>query len=200
MRSLSTRLFVCGLAALLLGASCMVAQAAAKHTAPTEAEVKAAKAAGTVKVLISTVKGDMTVELYGKDAPLTVANFVKLIKAKYYDGLTFHRVESDPAFTLIQGGDPHGDGSGGPGYTIKLEISKKLRHVKGALAMARTQDPDSAGSQFYICRDSIPMLDDKYAVFGKVIKGLEAANKIQVGDKIKKVTMITAKTKKAKKA
>ena len=198
MSTISTRLAVCCFAALLLGACLVQAAPAKKYTAPTAAEIKAAKTAGTRKILISTVKGDMTVELYGKDAPLTVANFVKLIKAKFYDGLTFHRVESDPAFSLIQGGDPNGDGSGGPGYSIKLEVSPKLLHVKGALAMARTQDPDSAGSQFYICRVATPMLDGQYAVFGKVIKGLDVANKIKVGDKIKKVTLLTAKSTKAK--
>ena len=156
---------------------------------PTKAEIAAAKKAGTQRAVISTVRGDMTVELYGADAPGTVANFVKLVKAKLYDGLTFHRVESDPQFSLIQGGDPEGNGAGGPGYGIDREISPKLRHVKGALAMARSQDPNSAGCQFYICRVAIPQLDDQYAVFGKVVKGLEAADKIQVGDKITRITM-----------
>ena len=194
MKHVSTRLVICGLALLVLGAICFAADAK-KLTAPTDAEVQATKAAGTRKIIVSTAKGDMTIELYGKDAPLTVCNFVKLIKAKYYDGLTFHRVESNPGFKLIQGGDPNGDGTGGPGYTIKLEISDKLKHVAGALAMARTQDPDSAGSQFYICREAIPQLDGQYAVFGKVIKGLDVAGKIAKGDKIKKITLVVAKKK-----
>ena len=104
--------------------------------APTQAEVDAAKAKGTQTAVIKTAKGTMEAELYGADAPLSVANFVKLAKAKYYDGLTFHRVETNEGFQLIQGGDPNGDGSGGPGYEILREISPKLRHVEGALAMA----------------------------------------------------------------
>ncbi|MHB9132312.1 MAG: peptidylprolyl isomerase [Armatimonadota bacterium] len=154
--------------------------------APTEAEVAAAKKAGTRHAIIKTSKGTMEAELYGKDAPLTVANFVKLANAHFYDGLTFHRVE--PGF-VIQGGDPDGNGRGGPGYSIKLEIAPKLRHVEGALAMARADDPDSAGSQFYVTLASTPSLDDNYAVFGKVVKGLDVSKEIAIGDKIEKVTI-----------
>ncbi|MEI6521830.1 MAG: peptidylprolyl isomerase [bacterium] len=136
---------------------------------------------------IITDKGTMIVELYGKDAPKTVANFVKLARSNFYKGLNFHRVETDPAFRLIQGGDPNGNGSGGSKETIPLEISPKLRHWKGALAMARSQDRDSASSQFYICINAVNQLDDNYAVFGKVTKNLDAADKIVVGDKIKNI-------------
>jgi peptidyl-prolyl cis-trans isomerase B (cyclophilin B) len=138
----------------------------------------------TDHIVIKTVRGTMEAELYGKDAPETVKNFVKLIKMKFYDNLTFHRVESNPAFSLIQGGDPNGNGTGDSPWKIKLEISPKLRHWKGALAMARSNDPNSASCQFYICRVAIPQLNDGYAVFGKVTKGLEVADKIQVNDKI----------------
>lgn len=153
---------------------------------PTKADVDAAKAAGTRHATIKTARGTIVVELDGKDAPLTVANFVKLANAKFYDGLTFHRVE--PGF-VIQGGDPNGDGSGGPGYQIKREISPKLRHIEGALAMARSQDPDSAGSQFYITLAATPSLDDEYAVFGKVTKGMNVVKSIKVGDKITSITI-----------
>jgi len=138
----------------------------------------------TKHAVIKTAKGDIEVELYGKDAPITVDNFVKLAEKHFYKDLTFHRVEMAPDFRLIQGGDPKGDGSGGPGYSIKLEISPKLRHVKGAIAMARSDAPDSAGCQFYICIGDIPQLDDRYAVFGKVTSGLDVAGKIVKGDKI----------------
>jgi len=161
-----------------------------KYSAPTQAEVDAAKKAGTRKAIINTAKGTITAELYGDKAPLTVANFVKLAKAKFYDGLTFHRVENkDPKFALIQGGDPAGNGTGGPGYSIKLEIAKDLKHVEGALAMARSQDPDSAGSQFYITNVAIPQLDGQYAVFGKVTQNLDVSKKIAVGDKIISITI-----------
>ncbi len=156
------------------------------HAAPTQAEIDAAKKAGTQTVLINTERGLITVDLYGKDAPLTVANFVKLVKSHFYDGLTFHRVV--PGF-VIQGGDPAGNGSGGPGYAIKLEIAPSLTHVDGALAMARTNEPDSAGSQFYITLGAQHELDGQYAVFGKVVQGLDVVKKIQLGDKIVSIKM-----------
>jgi len=159
------------------------------YTAPTAEDIAAAKAAGTRRAVIETAKGNIALELYGADAPLTVANFVKLAQAGYYDGLTFHRVENNPGFQLIQGGSPRGDGIGGPGYAIKLEISPKLRHETGAVAMARTSDPDSAGGQFYITFCPIPFLDDKYAVFGKVIDGLDVVTQIRPGDAMVKVTV-----------
>lgn len=153
---------------------------------PSTAEIDAAKAAGTRRATIKTDKGDIVVELYGKDAPLTVANFVKLAKRNFYDGLTFHRVVEK---FVIQGGDPSGDGTGGPGYNIDLEISPKLRHVNGALAMARSGDPNSAGSQFYITLGEQPNLDDQYAVFGKVVAGGEVPAKIRMGDRIKDIVL-----------
>ncbi len=138
---------------------------------------------------IITDKGTMIVELYGKDAPKTVANFVKLARSNFYKGLKFHRVETSKEFRLIQGGDPNGNGSGGSKDNIPLEISPKLRHWKGALAMARAQDPNSASSQFYICINAVDQLNDNYAVFGKVIKNLDAADKIKVGDKMKNIVI-----------
>mgnify|MGYP001436940992 CR=1 FL=1 len=162
------------------------ARPATKHQPPTQQEIDAAKKAGTRAAVIKTARGDITVELYGKDAPLTVANFVKLAKAGFYDGLNFHRVE--PGF-VVQGGDPNGDGSGGPGYTINREISPTLRHVEGALAMARADDPNSAGCQFYITLAQTDFLDDAYAVFGKVITGMDVVKRISRGDRITSITV-----------
>ncbi|MBI5185323.1 MAG: peptidylprolyl isomerase [Nitrospinae bacterium] len=136
-------------------------------------------------VTLETSKGEITIELYPKNAPVTVANFLKLIGRKFYDGLTFHRYE--PNF-VIQGGDPKGDGTGGPGYTVKDEHQNGLIHVKGAVAMARTMAPNSAGSQFYICLEKIPHLDNQYTVFGQVVQGMDVALQLRAGDTMKKVT------------
>jgi len=155
-----------------------------QYAPPTKEEIEAARAAGTRKVVIKTASGDIAVELYGDKAPLTVANFVKLAQAGIYKNTTFHRVVQTPQFWIIQGGDPRGDGTGGPGYQIKLEISPDLKHEPGAIAMARSAAPDSAGCQFYIALNRIPHLDGQYAVFGKVVSGLENAQQIKQGDKI----------------
>jgi len=152
-----------------------------QYTAPTQAEVDKVRSDGVRTAIISTSKGNITVELYGTQAPLTVANFIKLAENKFYDGLLFHRVVSD---FIIQSGDPLGNGMGGPGYTINLEISPELSHVEGALAMARDSDPDSAGSQFYITLSQQTSLNRQYAVFGKVLRGMDVAKSITVGDKI----------------
>jgi cyclophilin family peptidyl-prolyl cis-trans isomerase/Na+-transporting methylmalonyl-CoA/oxaloacetate decarboxylase gamma subunit len=140
---------------------------------------------------IVTDKGNIVAELY-QDTPGGTNNFVTLAQNGYYDGLTFHRVE--PGF-VIQGGDPAGDGSGGPGYTIPAEINHL--HNKGALAWARTGDqinPEraSSGSQFYVTLDKTPFLDGGYSVFGQVIEGMDVAEKIAVGDKIQKIEISQA--------
>ena len=127
-----------------------------------------------------TTGGKMVAELYPEVAPNTVSNFISLIQKGFYDGLIFHRVI--PGF-MIQGGDPDGVGMGGPGYTIPGEFSSNgfansLRHSRGVLSMARTMDPDSAGSQFFIMVDDAPHLDGEYAAFGKVIEGMETADAI----------------------
>ncbi len=163
---------------------------------PTEPKAPAADVQKWTKAVIKTSKGDITVELYPKEAPLSVTNFVQLAKAGYYDGLTFHRVE--PGF-VIQGGDPTGSGSGGPGYTIAAELKgNPHKHEKGALAWARTGDqvnPErrSSGSQFYITLAPTPFLDNGYTVFGKTVSGFEVNDKIQRGDKIQKIEIIEAK-------
>jgi peptidyl-prolyl cis-trans isomerase B (cyclophilin B) len=132
--------------------------------------------------------GEFTIDFYGEDAPKTVENFVTLSKKGFYDGLTFHRVQPG---VLVHGGDPRGDGSGGPGYTIKAEFNKQ-KHVRGAVAMARLVSPDSAGSQFYVTLAPATELDGQYTVFGKVASGMDVVDKIALGDKIKTVKIVEA--------
>lgn len=124
--------------------------------------------------------GIIKAELYPNIAPNTVYNFISLINKGYYDGIVFHRVI--PGF-MIQGGDPNGIGTGGPGYSIKGEFTANgfkndLKHTRGVLSMARARDMDSAGSQFFIMVADAPHLDNQYASFGKVIEGMEVADKI----------------------
>lgn len=155
-----------------------------KTDTTTSKDKKDSKESNTV--IMKTSMGDMEIELFEKDAPLHVANFKKLVKSGFYEGLTFHRVI--PNF-MIQGGDPNSkdgdrsnDGQGGPGYTIPAEI--KAKHEKGSLAAARLGDAvnpkkESSGSQFYIVTGEASHLDGQYTVFGKVVKGLDVALKIQ---------------------
>jgi cyclophilin family peptidyl-prolyl cis-trans isomerase len=138
---------------------------------------------------IVTEKGTIKFELYEKEAPITTKNFIELAQKGFYDGLTFHRVESGEQLKLIQGGDPKGDGTGGSEKTIPLEINASLTHKKGAVGMARSQDPNSASSQFYILLGDAKFLDNNYAVFGQVIAGQDIAEKITKGDKMIKVTI-----------
>jgi peptidyl-prolyl cis-trans isomerase B (cyclophilin B) len=144
------------------------------------------------------------IELYPEIAPNTVNNFISLVKSGFYDGVIFHRVI--PGF-MIQGGDPEGTGMGGPDYSIKGEFSMNgfkndLKHDKGVISMARTMDPDSAGSQFFLMVAKAPHLDGQYAAFGKVIEGIEEADRIvkekrdyndkpKADQKMKKVTVDT---------
>ncbi len=140
---------------------------------------------------IKTSKGEIKIELDPSAAPQTVNNFVYLSTNGFYDGLTFHRVEPD---FVIQGGDPAGNGSGGPGYNIPPEI--KLPHVAGAIAMARRGGPPestpSSGSQFYITLAATPNLDGNYTAFGKTIAGMDVVKKIVIGDKIERVDIVEA--------
>jgi peptidyl-prolyl cis-trans isomerase B (cyclophilin B) len=122
----------------------------------------------------------ITIELYPKIAPNTVNNFISLIKKKFFDGLSFHRVIAD---FMIQGGCPEGTGAGGPGYRIKGEFlsnnfKNDLKHEKGVISMARSSEPDSAGSQFFIMHRYTQHLDGNYAAFGKVIEGMDEFNRI----------------------
>jgi peptidyl-prolyl cis-trans isomerase B (cyclophilin B) len=132
--------------------------------------------------------GEIKFDFFPEDAPKTVENFVTLARKGFYDGLTFHRVE--PGF-VVQGGDPQGNGMGGPGYKIKAEFNKQ-KHVRGAVAMARSNDPDSAGSQFYIVLAPANFLDGKYTVFGIVTSGMDVVDKVRVGDKMKSVKIVDA--------
>lgn len=135
---------------------------------------------------IETDKGSIVLELFEKDAPGTVANFEKLVKKGFYDGVAFHRVV--PNF-VIQGGCPKGDGTGGPGWSIKCETANNPRkHSRGALSMAH-RGKDTGGSQFFITHTATPHLDGVHTVFGQVTRGLEVVDAIRAGDRMKKVTI-----------
>jgi cyclophilin family peptidyl-prolyl cis-trans isomerase len=146
--------------------------------------------------VIETVKGDLVLELFVKDVPVTVNNFVFLARQGFYDNTTFHRVIPD---FMVQGGDPTGTGSGGPGYTFANEITTH-KHVAGALSMAHSDLPNSNGSQFFICYQAQPALDGNYSVFGQLIEGMDVLLNITPrdptqnpqfeGDKIIKITII----------
>ena len=134
----------------------------------------------TVNIVIDTNMGEIKAELYPDVAPVTVKNFVDLIKKGFYNGLTFHRVIEG---FMIQGGCPKGNGTGGPGYCIKGEfrengVKNDLKHERGVLSMARAMDPDSAGSQFFIMHETSPHLDGQYAAFGKVTDGMNVVDRI----------------------
>ncbi|MCM1162580.1 MAG: peptidylprolyl isomerase [Roseburia sp.] len=132
-------------------------------------------------VTITMENGDVIkAELYPKIAPISVNNFISLIQKNFYDGLIFHRVIKG---FMIQGGCPEGSGMGGPGYSIRGEFSSngyenQLKHTEGVLSMARSMQPDSAGSQFFIMHKTSPHLDGSYAAFGKVIEGMDVVNRI----------------------
>ncbi len=193
-------LFALALLAPALTALPGLAAAPKKHAAPKKV------VPGGPVVRMQTSKGLILIKLFPKDAPLSVANFEKLVNKGFYNGLKFHRIadlEGPGLGHIVQGGSPTSKtlpiddpsiGNGGPGYTIKGEfpsngVPNPLKHVTGAVAMARAGDPDSAGSQFYICTNPAPHLDGDYAVFGMVIKGLDVAKQLQVGDTMTKVTL-----------
>ena len=135
---------------------------------------------------IKTGKGPSTIELYPDEAPGTVANFAKLAESGFYNGLTFHRVI--PNF-VVQGGCPRGDGTGGPGYTIKCETEgNPHKHLRGSLSMAHA-GKDTGGSQFFICHAPQPHLDGVHTVFGRVTDGLPVVDAIRAGDRMETVTV-----------
>ncbi len=139
------------------------------------------------KAVIETEKGSITFELFEDKAPVTAGNFIDLAEKGFYDGLRFHRVE--PGF-VIQGGCPQGTGMGGSGKNIPLETHPELKHDSaGTVAMARSSNPDSASSQFYITLAATPFLDSQYAVFGRVTEGLDVVKQIGVGDKMTRVSV-----------
>lgn len=164
---------------------------------------------GQEVAVIKTSKGTIRVELHGNDAPIHVGNFVELAQDGFYDDLKFHRYVPD---FVIQGGCPNtrpldsdqviaaegnpfvGLGTGGPGYTIKEEFSTNPNnhHLDGTVAMARSSDPNSAGSQFYICLGAQPFLDSGYTVFGQTVEGLDVVHNLRVGDVIESITIENA--------
>jgi len=172
---------------------------AAKTSAsePATAPVSAQLHTSTVKVsgdetwVITTDKGVIEIAFYTDKAPNTVASMIELTDRGYFNGIKFHRVE--PGF-VVQGGDPLSKtdgpnvGTGGPGWTLKAEFND-IKHVEGTVAMARANDPDSAGSQFYIALAPLPQLDGQYTVFGHVTKGMDVVKQIQVGDVMRSVTV-----------
>ncbi len=169
---------------LLIAMIAIAPMAMAQSSAPVSntaipADVQLEKATNPV-IKISTEKGDMILELFPDSAPKHVESMLNLIKKGFYNGLKFHRVV--PNF-VIQGGCPRGDGTGGPGYNVKAEFNSR-KHLKGTLAMARAQHPDSAGSQFYICLEAQPYLDGQYTVFGQLRSGHDVPDKIRQGDKM----------------
>ncbi len=160
--------------------------------------------------VVMTVKGkQISIELDGTNAPISAGNFADLVQKKFYDGLTFHRVVKN---FVVQGGDPKGDGTGGyipagasserripleikpsgattPTYSQPINGAAQLEHKRGAIAMARSQSPDSASSQFYFTLEDVPYLNGNYAVFGKITQGLEVIDTIKQGDKITSATV-----------
>jgi peptidyl-prolyl cis-trans isomerase B (cyclophilin B) len=144
---------------------------AKKYDKPPAMTIDANK---TYTATIETSLGSIVVELYPKDAPGHVNSFVFLAREGFYEGAIFHRVI--PGF-MIQGGDPTGTGTGGPGYMLKAEFNSR-KHTRGVLSMARAQDPDSAGSQFFVMHADAPFLDNQYTAFGKATSGLDVVDKI----------------------
>ena len=134
-----------------------------------------------IRIVLHTNKGDIEGTLFASKVPMTVANFLHLASKKFYDGITFHRVIPD---FMIQGGDPQGTGTGGPGYKFADEIDRTLKHDKPGIFSMANAGPNTNGSQFFITHVPTPHLDGKHTVFGEVTKGQDVVNKIQKGDKI----------------
>ena len=159
----------------------------------TLADFPADQDGANVEAVIKTDKGDIVLEFFPDVAPVTVASFLSLARSGFYNGTTFHRVV--PGF-VIQGGDPKSKdpnatdvGTGGPGYYLPLEAGSKP-HLTGTLSMARSSDPNSGGSQFYICLADQPSLNGQYTVFGQVVSGMDVVNKITQGDVMRSVTIV----------
>ena len=166
---------------LLAAAMVLLLLALSACSAPAKPQDGAASLTGTQYVQIDVKDyGVIVAELYPETAPITVTNFIKLVENKFYDGLTFHRIIDG---FMIQGGDPLGNGTGGSSEKIKGEFSQNgvkndLKHTRGVLSMARSGQPDSASSQFFIMHQDAPHLDGAYAAFGKVISGMEVVDAI----------------------
>jgi peptidyl-prolyl cis-trans isomerase B (cyclophilin B) len=162
-------------------ATCFVASADGVKTGAAASTVK------DIRIVMTTSKGDIEATLYASKVPMTVANFLNLVKRGYYNNLTFHRVIPD---FMIQGGDPKGTGRGGPGYKFADEFHPALKHVgPGVFSMANS-GPGTNGSQFFITHKATPWLDGKHTVFGQVSKGLDVVNAIRKGDVIKSIKVL----------
>jgi peptidyl-prolyl cis-trans isomerase B (cyclophilin B) len=140
-----------------------------------------------IRIIVKTDKGDIEGVLYPGKAPVTVANFLNLAKRGYYDGLKFHRVIPD---FMIQGGDPTGTGSGGPGYRFEDECTPELKHDKPGIFSMANAGPGTNGSQFFVTHVPTPWLDGKHTVFGSVTKGQDIVNAVAAGDKIKSIEIL----------
>lgn len=140
-----------------------------------------------IRIVLHTNKGDIQATLFASKVPITTANFLNLAQHGYYNGLTFHRVISD---FMIQGGDPTGTGSGGPGYKFADEIDPSLKHNRAGIFSMANSGPNTNGSQFFITHTPTPWLDGKHAVFGAVDKGQDVVNAIRQGDKITSITIV----------
>ena len=138
-----------------------------------------------IRITLHTDKGDIDATIFASKVPVTSANFLNLAKRGYYDGISFHRVIAN---FMIQGGDPTGTGSGGPGYKFADEIDRTLKHTKAGIFSMANAGPNTNGSQFFITHGPTPHLDGKHAVFGEVTQGQDVVNKIAKGDKIKSIT------------
>lgn len=159
----------------------MVAQKPTLPPPPSE------QSGGSV-VKIVTSKGDILIELFDKQAPITAGNFLLLVEDGFYDGVIFHRILPD---FMAQGGDPTGTGGGSPGFTIPDETVPELKHDRAMVSMAKTAAPDSGGSQFFICytRERTQHLDGVHSVFGRVIEGMEVADQLRKGETMLEVTV-----------
>jgi cyclophilin family peptidyl-prolyl cis-trans isomerase len=135
---------------------------------------------------VVTGKGVLALQLFAEDAPYTVSNFIHLANAGFYDGLTFHLVV--PGF-IAQTGDPTGDGQGGPGYVFHDEISGQS-HLRGTVSMANAGEPDTNGSQFFICLGDLTFLDEKHTVFGEVVEGMEILDQLEEGDRVERIEIM----------
>jgi peptidyl-prolyl cis-trans isomerase B (cyclophilin B) len=139
-----------------------------------------------IRITLHTDKGDIDATIFASKVPMTSANFLNLAKRGYYNGISFHRVIAN---FMIQGGDPTGTGSGGPGYKFADEIDRSLKHAKPGIFSMANAGPNTNGSQFFITHLPTPHLDGKHAVFGEVTTGQDVVNKIAKGDKIKSITL-----------
>lgn len=158
--------------------------------APTPVvEMPAPQIIRDVQIVLKTNRGDIEATLYATKTPVTVANFLNLAKRGYYDGLTFHRVIED---FMIQGGDPRGNGTGGPGYKFEDEIHPALRHNSAGMFSMANSGPRTNGSQFFITHGATSWLDGKHTVFGKVTKGQRVVDSIRKGDVIESISVLTS--------